>query len=406
MKVTKKVITSRSGNVGKFQLNNPSALHALDLDMIRVMNGILPEYANLKATVLLSRNQLEDGNIVGVKQKKRKAFCAGGDVKSVYMAGMGFNGRIEDMDATKQGRHGYGSKHILTADFFREENLLNLAIATQPPTVPQISIWDGIVMGGGVGISVHGKYRIATENSLFAMPEVGIGLFPDVGSTFFLPRLSLGGLGEYIALTGSNLYADDLMYAGLATHYVPSERIEDMINDIVTKSIEDSDAEGDCAVDILSFYHEEKDNRNDSFLAQHCNVIYETFRGKESVEDVVIALKRLGPDSKFGKKTLDTLKRLSPTSLKVTFEGLKRGRELDDIGKCLQMEYRVTQHFMKKGSDFYEGVRALLIDKDNNPKWNPSKLEDVSEEEVLSYFSSLGKNDLQLSGWNNTTSKL
>jgi enoyl-CoA hydratase/carnithine racemase len=397
MRFTIKVIPSQTGNVGKINLNNAGALHALDLDMVRAMNDILPSYANLKATIF-SSSSLDDGNDddddnKNNNKKKKKSFCAGGDVKSIYMAGMGLSNREEDTNAKKSSQHGYGCRNLLTADFFREEYQLNYKIATQPPHMPQISIWDGIVMGGGVGISAHGKYRIATENTLFAMPETNIGFFPDVGGTYLLPRLR-GGLGPYIGLTGARLKGDDLLYGGIATHYVPSNNIDAMVKEIEDRSIEEFDNSGDCAASILMSYHEDP-KQHESYLARNQDVIDETFQGKESVEDIVIALEKLGPESKFGIRTLETLRKMSPTSLKVTLEGLKRGKELPNIAQCLQMEFRMSQAFMKEGSDFYEGIRAVLVDKDFDAKWEPSNLEDVSDEFVQSFFENLGEEELR-----------
>mmetsp|Transcript_3901 Transcript_3901/g.5098 ORF Transcript_3901/g.5098 Transcript_3901/m.5098 type:complete len:255 (+) Transcript_3901:131-895(+) len=249
-------------------------------------------------------------------------------------------------------------------------------------------------MLGGVGISVHGKYRIATENTMFAMPETNIGFFPDVGGTYFLPRLR-GGLGPFIALTGSRLKPDDLLYAGIATHYIRSESIDAMVAQIVQKSISEHDIPSDCAASVLMSFHEDP-GQNDSFLARNRNVIDESFQNKSCVEDIVIALESLGPESKFGQKTLDVLKKMSPTSLKVTLEGLRRGLEMHTIADCLKMEYRMSQGFMRDGSDFYEGIRAALVDKDYKPSWEPSMLEDVTDDHVQSYFASLGDDELNL----------
>jgi 3-hydroxyisobutyryl-CoA hydrolase len=391
MRFSIKALPSRTANVGKIQLNNAGALHALDLDMVRAMNDILPTYSNLKATIFSSADAAAAA--ANPTSNKKKSFCAGGDVKSVYMAGMGLNDRQEDINAKQSSQHGYGCRNLLTADFFREEYQLNYKIATQPSHVPQISIWDGFVMGGGVGISAHGKYRIATENTIFAMPETNIGLFPDVGGTYLLPRLR-GGIGAYIGLTGARLKGDDLMYGGIATHYIKSEHIDEMIKEIEAKSMEEFDMSGDCAASVLMSFHEDP-GMHESFLARNQDVIDETFKEKETVEDIIIALENLGSESKFGKRTLETLKKMSPTSLKVTLEGMKRGKELTNIAECLKMEYRMSQAFMREGSDFYEGIRAVLVDKDQKPKWAPSKLEDVSDEIVESFFENLGEEELQ-----------
>ncbi len=419
MRFTTKVIPSRTGNIGRIHLSNPSSLNALDLDMVRFLNDLLPSYTTtssaLRATVLTSNTD------------KRKVFCAGGDVKSVYMAGKGLNGNEADVDAFQAQKHGYGyynstcnvvsngsqDNTISTAAFFREEYQLNHRIAQQYAkySIPQISIWDGIVMGGGVGLSVHGTYRVCTEHTNFAMPETNIGFFPDVGATYVLSRLK-GGIGPYLALTGKRLNSDDLMYAGLATHHVPSENIDAMLDELAKQSLQDisSDEEdekregegeggtkertqADFVASVLMSYHEEIP-KHESFLAKHREQIDDCFVNQTSVEDIVTALEK--SRTEFATTTLETLHRMSPTSLKVALESLKQSKECDTVAECLKMEYRISQHFMRPGSDFYEGIRAALVDKDRAPKWNPSKLEDVTDDIVSSYFDGLGDFELML----------
>jgi len=384
MRFTTKILPSRSSNVGFIQMNNPKAFHALDLEMVRALVDILPAWQSdpsVKATIFSGSNE-----------SKKKSFCAGGDVKSIYLAGV--EGKMTGKEETDQ--HGWGKNNVYTADMFREEYRLNYLIATQKKQLPQVSLWDGIVMGGGVGISIHGKYRVATENTLFAMPETGIGFFPDVGSTYWLPRLS-GGLGNYIALTGARLKASDLMYAGIATHYVPSERLEDLVQAIVNVSKQanegdsDSEHEADIAAGLLMSYHEDL-GKEQSFLAQNREEIDEVFAMKNTVEEIMAALEN--SKSNFGLTTLSILQKMSPTSLKVTLDGINRGKKCADVGECLKMEFRISQRFMRRDSDFYEGIRALLIDKDHSPKWIPSVLEDVSDDRVASFFQSLKENEL------------
>eukprot|EP00957_Ditylum_brightwellii_P086691 6596697-Ditylum_brightwellii.AAC.1 len=249
-------------------------------------------------------------------------------------------------------------------------------------------------MGGGVGLSIHGKYRIATENTLFAMPETGIGLFPDVGGMYWLSRLK-GGLGKYIALTGCRLKADDLLYAGIATHFVPSNKLEDLKAALVEAT--DSTEEGDCVASVLMSFHE-KPSLSASFLEKHRTNIDANFgKDKSSVEEIIESLKSEG-QNKFGQETISSLSKMSPTSLKVTLEGVKRGATLSNIAEVLKMEYRMSQGFMRAAnSDFYEGIRALLVDKDRNPKWNPAMLEEVTDDMVESFFQELGdENELIL----------
>jgi len=394
MRHTTKILPSRLANVGCVQLNNPTALHALDLDMIRSLTDVVSTWQADKSirAIIFSASS----------ESKKKSFCAGGDVKTLYLDG------IKDKGKINKQKHGYGEKGFYTSDFFREEFRLNHLIATQKKNVPQISLWDGIVMGGGVGISVHGKYRIVTENTLFAMPETGIGLFPDVGSTYWLSRLS-GGLGEYIGLTGARLKASDLLYTGIGTHYIPSEKLKALVQVIVesSKQCDEGDNDPGSAVDfasgILKSFHEDIEH-DSSFLAKYREDIEEFFAGKDTVEKIMIALEK--SESEFGQSTLSTLQKMSPTSLKVTLDGMKRGRKLLDVGKCLQMEFRMAQKFMRRDSDFYEGIRALLIDKDFSPKWEPDVLEDIKEEDVESFFTTLEENELSFDDVGLNASKL
>jgi len=390
--MTTKLLPSRSGNLGIFELNNPPTLNSLDLDMVRSINHVLPPWqsdATLRATLMIGRHGA-----------KRPCFCAGGDVKSVYMSGKGLSGNQADEEAAQTHQHGYGHRGLLTADFFREEYQMNHTLATQDHhNMPQVSIWDGVVMGGGVGLSLHGKYRICTENTLFAKPETAIGLFPDVGGMWWLSRMK-GGLGNYIALTGQRLKADDLLYAGLATHYVPSQKLEELKSSLIVATDTGDDwPGGDCAASTLMSFHDENNvNKSDSFLAKNRAEIDEAFDGKENkVEDILSSLQSMADSgSMFATETLEALSKMSPTSLKVTQEGIRRGSKLSSIGEVLKMEYRMSQAFMRDGSDFYEGIRAVLVDKDQNPKWTPSTLEEVLDDMVASYFESLGEHELEL----------
>lgn len=283
-------------------------------------------------------------------------------------------------------------------------------IATQPPHQPQISIWDGVVMGGGVGLSIHGKYRVATENTIFAMPETKIGLFPDVGGTWWIPRLKLyrdrqrkgvvGGVGNYLALTGARLKGDDLIYAGIATHFIPSERLNELKQALIDATNNSTQSLGDCVAGVLMSFHDGKVNLDldKAFLSKNRKEIDQAFDGKQSVEDIVSTLESMKSDSQFAKTTLETLKQMSPTSLKVTLEALIRGSKVQSIEAALDMEYRMSQAFMRKDSDFYEGIRAALVDKCGEPRWNPSSLEGVTNSFVDKFFDDLGDRELCLSG--------
>jgi enoyl-CoA hydratase/carnithine racemase len=286
-----------------------------------------------------------------------------------------------------------GYPGVETSEFFRHEYDVNHQMATHKDVLPQVSLWDGMVMGGGVGISIHGKYRVATEHAVFSMPETAIGLFPDVGSCWWMPRLLPPSMAVYLALTGQRLLPADLLYAGLATHYVPSARLPELEVALAQAS------KHELAEVLLSFHENTTPDPLNSSLAQHRGVIDQVFEhvldgnasegdsaaapAHSSVEHIVETLE--GLDTEFCRTTLQTLRSVSPTSLKVTLEGLRRGSRLRNIGDDFVMEYRMSQGFMRN-HDFYEGIRARLIDKDNRPQWKPSRLEDVTDDMVASFF--------------------
>ena len=270
--------------------------------------------------------------------------------------------------------------------FFQEEYQLNHATNVFPK--PYLAIIDGITMGGGVGLSVHSPFRVATERTLFAMPETNIGLFPDVGGSFFLPHLP-GQLGMFLSLTGHRLKARDVYHAGIATHYIPSpllpqlrERLADLCPYLLTLDPQD---QLQSVRDLLDSLHKESEDGQTFSLQSHTHLIDRAF-SQETVEAIVETLSREGGE--WGARQVDTLAKMSPTSLKVTHRQLRKGAGLSSLAECLEMEYRICQWCMT-GHDFYEGVRAVLIDKDNTPHWSPSTLEEVTEEIVSRHFSPL-----------------
>uniref|UniRef100_A0A671T8D1 3-hydroxyisobutyryl-CoA hydrolase n=1 Tax=Sinocyclocheilus anshuiensis TaxID=1608454 RepID=A0A671T8D1_9TELE len=333
-KAGSEVLFENVGNAGVITLNRPKALNALNLTMIRHI------YPQLKKW-----DKDSETDLVIIKGAGEKAFCAGGDIRAV----------------TEAGKAG----DSLAQDFFREEYILNNTIGTYQK--PYVALIDGITMGGGVGLSVHGRFRVATEKTLFAMPETGIGLFPDVGGGYFLPRRQ-GKLGLFLALTGFRLKGRDVQRIGLATHFVQSDKIASLEKDLVDlKSPSNSDV-----AQLL-----------DSYQEQVC---------AGSVEEIMENLKKDG--SAFALKQTETLSKMSPTSLKLTFRQIQEGARMS-LQEVLVMEYRLSQACMR-GHDFYEGVRAVLIDKDQSPKWKPSTLSEVSEQAIEECFSSLGERDLKL----------
>lgn len=349
------VLLEKINSTGVITLNRPKALNALNLSMIQKITPQLKEWCADSST-----------SLVIMKGSGGKAFCAGGDIKAVTEAG-----KVGDP---------------LAGDFFKNEYILNHAIGTM--TKPFIALIHGITMGGGVGLSVHGRYRVATEKTLFAMPETGIGLFPDVGGGYFLPRLE-GKLGIYLALTGYRMKGRDVHHSGVATHFVEAEKISELEQELCSlQSPQDSQVQ-----QVLQKYHQQCaiDADKPYSLAPHRADIDRLFDGA-TVEEIFQKLEQDG--SEWALKQLETLKKMSPTSMKITLRQLTEGAKLK-LSDCLSMEYRVAQGCIR-GHDFYEGVRAVLIDRDHTPKWSPSTLEGVDESIVTSHFRPLGANELVL----------
>ncbi|KAF7214496.1 3-hydroxyisobutyryl-CoA hydrolase, mitochondrial isoform X1 [Nothobranchius furzeri] len=351
--VEPEVLLEKVGRTGVITINRPKVLNALNLTMIRQIYPQLKKWENDSEV-----------DIVIIKGAGGKAFCAGGDIRAV----------------TEAGKAG-GS---LAQDFFREEYILNNAIGAYRK--PYIAIIDGITMGGGVGLSVHGRFRVATEKTLFAMPETAIGLFPDVGGGYFLPRLR-GKLGLFLALTGFRLKGRDVQRAGVATHFVESNKIPDLEKELV-----DLKCPSNADISKLLEFHQKQsslDSEKPFVLEKHLSEIDRLF-SSSSVEGIMQNLRADGSD--FANKQAETLSKMSPTSLKITFKQLQLGAALS-LQDVLVMEYRLSQACMR-GCDFHEGVRAVLVDRDQNPKWNPSTLDQVSDQLVDKYFSSPAEKDL------------
>ncbi|XP_030435518.1 3-hydroxyisobutyryl-CoA hydrolase, mitochondrial isoform X2 [Gopherus evgoodei] len=352
---TAEVLLEKRGCAGVITLNRPKALNAFNLSMIRQIFLQLKTWEKDPETFLII-----------IKGTGGKAFCAGGDIRAIT-------------DAGKVGDR-------LTQDFFREEYILNNAIGTCQK--PYVALIDGITMGGGVGLSVHGHFRVATEKTLFAMPETAIGLFPDVGGGYFLPRLS-GKIGYCLALTGFRLKGRDSQKAGIATHFVESEKLPALEEDLIALK---SPSKENVA-DVLNSYHMKCkiDQEKQFVLDEHMDKINSLFSAN-SMEEIIQNLKQDG--SPFALKQLETINKMSPTSLKMTLRQLREGASMN-LQDVLIMEYRLSQACMS-GHDFYEGVRAVLIDKDQVPKWKPATLEEVTDEFVDNCFKSLGNSDLKL----------
>jgi enoyl-CoA hydratase len=328
------------GRAGLITLNRPKALNALTLGMVRVMRAQVAAWADDPA---IERVVIEGAG--------DRAFCAGGDIRVLYDWG-----RAKDPSFIA---------------FYREEYLLDTAIKRYPK--PWVAIMDGITMGGGVGVSVHGSHRIATERLTFAMPETGIGLFPDVGGTYFLPRCS-GETGMYLGLTGARLKAADALYTGIADVHVGSDRIAALRDALCTE------ADLDGAIARFS------QDPGPAPLAEHRDAIDRCFSAA-SVEAIVAALEAEG--SEWAAATARTIAAKSPTSLRITYRQLRKGARLG-FGECMKLEFRMV-HGILAGHDFFEGTRAVVIDKDQDPRWQPAVLAGVSESDVAHYFAPLAE---------------
>jgi enoyl-CoA hydratase len=347
------ILFGREGGLATVTLHRPQALNAFTLAMYRAFDPMLREWA-------------EDPSVraVLIQGAAGRAFCAGGDVRAIYEAGRGTSGDRE-----------------LTSAFFREEYQLIRRLHRYPK--PYVAIIDGIAMGGGVGVSVNGRWRVATEGMLLAMPETGIGLFPDVGATRFL-NLCPGRVGRWLGLTGARIGPADALYCGFATQFVPRARVPALIAALAASAPIDEVLAGFAA------------DPGEPPLAARQAAIDRCFAAA-TVEGIVAALAAEahagGPDAEWAAETRAGILTKSPTSLKITLRQLTLGRGFN-IEAALALEYRLTQHVMRN-HDFYEGVRAALIDRDQQPNWQPATLGAVTDAIVDAYFAPLGADELR-----------
>jgi enoyl-CoA hydratase len=294
-----------------------------------------------------------------VKGAGDRAFCAGGDIRALH--DMGKAGELD-----------------IPRAFWREEYTLNYELKTYPK--PVVALIDGIVMGGGVGLSFHGSHRVVSEKLMFAMPEVGIGFFPDVGASWFLPRLP-DHMGRYLALTGARIGQADAMMLGLATDAVPSARMAEIEAALTAQEPVDA---------VLVRYRIEP---GPAPLAAHAHVIREAFAG-DSLAEIVHRLGQLAlGGSEFAAATLDAMRTKSPTTMAIALEQMKRGVTMS-FAEAMRTDYRIVCR-IAEGHDFYEGVRAVIIDKDQNPRWSPATIEEIDPARVLAHFAPLA-DDLDL----------
>ncbi|EEF26742.1 Enoyl-CoA hydratase, mitochondrial precursor, putative [Ricinus communis] len=342
VRMSEYIHTSVSNGTGLIVLDRPKALNSLSLDMVRAITRALLDWRDDERVAA-----------VLVRSSSEKAFCAGGDIRFFYEAGR----------STPQG----GS--ALVEDFFTEEYSLNHLIHFYPK--PYIALMDGVVMGGGMGIA-QGGVRLVTDKTKMAMPEVNIGLFPDVGGSYFLSR-ALGALGFYLGVTGVTIGAADALYAGLADHYVPLSDRAALDGLLAAMS-------GAQLRDAIARYADAHDAGASALAVDRAAIDLHFSAG--SVPAIVASLQADGGE--FAARTLEVMATRSPLMMSVTHELIKRGAALDVAG-CLRMERALVRRNFENG-EVIEGVRALVIDKDNQPRWNPATLTDVTEEMVQAMF--------------------
>ena len=338
--MTSEVLTFIEGKAGRIRLNRPKAIHALNTGMCAAMLDALTAWRDDPAV-----------EVVLIDHAEGRGFCAGGDIRMIAESGAGDGSQARD--------------------FFRIEYQLNHALFTYEK--PVVAIMDGITMGGGVGISQPAKYRIATENTKFAMPETGIGLFPDVGGGWYLSRLP-GKMGEYLALTGHRLDGAECFALGLATHYLPAEALED------AKARIAADPASVEAI-LAELFAPAPEPR----IAAHRAEIDRLFVA-DTVEGVFAALEADGGEWAAAQRA--TLRTKSPQSMKVSLRLVREGRTRASFAEEMAQEFAIGGR-VAQSHDFIEGVRALIVDKDNAPQWNPATLEGVSDAMVDAIFAPL-----------------
>lgn len=321
-------------STGVITLNRPQALNALNIDMAEQFSETLNKWsADKKIKRVLLKGE-------------GKHFCAGGDVKKVHLS---------------------GNKSDLKKNFFSTEYKLNYEIYNFPK--PYMSIWNGVVMGGGVGLSIYGDYRIVTDTTKFAMPETAIGFFPDVGGSYFLSRLK-NNIGLLLGLTGYILNASEILSLELGTHYCPINELDNLIDEYISKGT------------INNFIKTPLDN---SSILINTNLISECFNG--NIQDILNKIK----NSSLNDKLYQNIINKCPMSLFVTNELIKKGRK-KSLKECLEMEFNLSQKMVYR-NDFNQGIDAVLISKTHKPKWDPELLEDINLNEVESFFEE-NKNQL------------
>ena len=333
------------GDLGIITLNRPTVLNALNFTMVQAIHRQLKSWSNasnIKAVV--------------IRAAEGRAFCAGGDLRPMY--------------------EGFKQHDPALALFFRHEYQLNRAIFHFPK--PYIALLDGITMGGGVGISIHGSHRVATERLMFAMPETGIGFFPDVGGTYFLPRLPRK-VGTYLALTGAKLLSDDCVAMGIAQHKVSQANLPALLDALANRSYHGNAHQ--AVTEIITSFQ----TAVSPFSLQQQQSCLDECLSYDTIEQINDALSSSSHD--ICRNTHAIIMKKSPTSLKVTLRALLDGKRMD-FDACMQQEFRLASRFLQ-GHDFAEGIRAVIVDKDQSPQWQPATIAAVTSGMVDDYFAPL-----------------
>lgn len=336
------VLVERRGSAGLIRLDRPRALNSLTLEMIRAIAVALDDFAadDSVATVVISG----EGD---------RGFCAGGDIRALHESGR--------------------EKTELAETFWREEFRLNHRIATY--SKPYVALMDGITMGGGVGLGAHGRHRVVTERTRLAMPETGIGYFPDVGATWLLPRAS-GEIGTWMALTGLDVKAGDAIFAGLADVQVASFQLPELVDTLAEMP------KGARSRDVETVLKNLSDTPDHGPLRQNIDLIQRAFH-HASVAEILATL--AGESGEFAAETRRVMLTRSPTSLELTLRLLRQGRESRNLAECLNRELGACLQILHS-ADFYEGIRAAIIDKDRNPAWKPETLAEVDAHALEPFF--------------------
>ncbi len=353
----KEVLFTINGRAGVITLNRPKALNTLNLSMIQEISQTLKKWAFDDRVAF-----------VVVEGNGEKAFCAGGDIRSVYQARLEENLTEEEQAGLSERQ---GGRDYMDA-IFREEYQMNYYISQFPK--PYISLIHGLCMGGGMGLSILGSHRIVTDNTIMSMPETAIGFVTDVGSSYFLNLLP-GKVGLMMGLTGERLGVGDCLYTGLATHYVPAEQWPHLRQSLLTAT---SAEEAKSVIEHVSLVGIPSEL---SLMQDEIDALFSASTLKGVLDNL--------ESSKFPKayewlKATDTK---SPTSMQVIFTLLHKGQRYG-VKKCLAMEFRLSQRFVRD-YDFFEGIRSVLVDKDNKPQWQPARLQDVKITHMKEYFSPL-----------------